>query len=107
MQTLEESKFSLTGNQTRGRSAESIESLPLDYQGTVKKKVISLPQEKDECKMNRQKAEKEIPQRPTAESAASSLAFRLCQCKCGVVVGLGPGESNLFPPGFEPGTFRV
>ena len=55
--------------------------------------------------MSRQRAGKEIPQRPTAESVPHPVPVAFANVNA--VLRAGVGESNLFPPGFEPGTFRV
>ena len=55
--------------------------------------------------MSRQRAGKEIPQRPTAESVPHPVPVAFAHAIA--VLRAGVGESNLFPPGFEPGIFRV
>ena len=55
--------------------------------------------------MSRQRAGREIPQRPTAECVPHPVPVAFANVNA--VLRAGVGESNLFPPGFEPGTFRV
>ena len=55
--------------------------------------------------MSRQRAEKEILQRPTAECVPHPVPVAFANANS--ILRDGVGEKNLFPPGFEPGTFRV
>ena len=55
--------------------------------------------------MSRHRAGREIPQRPIAECLPHPLPVAFANAKA--VLRVGVGESNLFPPRFEPGTFRV
>ena len=53
--------------------------------------------------MSRQRAGREIPQRPTAECVPHPVPVAFANVNA--VLRAGVGESNLFPPGFNRGPF--